>query len=149
MSEASVSPQRVAWWFWVVAGLSLLWNGFGGYDYVMSQTSGEAYMASMGMTPAQIDYFKAMPGWMTGIWALGVWGAVAGSLLLLLRSRWAVWAFVASLVGLAISLLYTFALSNGAEVMGPQAVVMNVVITAAAVFFLWFSHRMVKRGVLR
>ncbi|WP_440136941.1 ABC transporter permease subunit, partial [Klebsiella pneumoniae] len=30
-----------------------------------------------------IDYFNAMPMWMYGPWILGVWGAVLGSILLL------------------------------------------------------------------
>jgi len=149
MSEASASPQRIPWWFWLIAVLSLLWNGFGGYDYVMSHTAGEAYFKSMGMTAEQIAYYDSMPGWTTAVWALGVWGAVAGSLLLLLRSRWAVWAFVASLVGLVISLIYAYALSDAGEVMGSQAIIMNVVVTAGAVFFVWFSRRMAARGILR
>lgn len=149
MSEASVSPQRVPWWFWVVAVVSLLWNAYGGYDYVMTQTGGADYLAGLGMTPAQIDYLNAMPGWMTGFWALGVWGAVAGSLLLLFRSRFAVWAFAASLVGLLVSLLYTYVLSDGYAVNGTKVVIMNVVITAAALFLIWFSRRMVARGILR
>lgn len=149
MSEASASPQRIPWWFWVVAALSLLWNSYGAYDYVMTQTRGDAYLVAMGITPEQIAYYKAMPGWMTGVWALGVWGAAAGSLLLLFRSRWAVWAFAASLIGLLISLLYTYVLTNGYAVNGPMSVVMYAVITAAAAFFVWFSRRMVKRGLLR
>lgn len=149
MTEASVSPQRVPWWFWVVAVVSLLWNAFGGYDYVMTHTQGVDYLVSMGMSPAQIAYYEAMPGWTSGVWALGVWGAVAGSILLLLRSRYAVWAFGASLLGLAISLVYTYALSDGAAVVGQQGMIMNAVITAGAAFFLWFSHRMTKRGLLR
>jgi len=149
MSEASASPQSVPPWFWIVAVLSLLWNGYGGYDYVMTQTGGDAYLVDMGMTPEQIAYYKAMPGWMTGVWALGVWGAVAGSLLLLFRSRWAVWAFAASLTGLLISLLYTYVLTDGYAVSGPMSVIMYAVITAAAVFFIWFSRRMLKRGLLR
>jgi hypothetical protein len=40
-----------------------------------------------------------MPAWMTGVWAIGVWGALAGSVLLLLRSKWAVHVFAASLAG--------------------------------------------------
>ena len=149
MSEASVSPQRVPWWFWLVAVLSLLWNGFGGYDYVMSHTAGDAYFASMGMTAEQIAYYHRMPAWTTAVWALGVWGAVAGSLLLLFRSRFAVWAFIASLVGLLISLVYTYVLSNAGDLAGTQGMVMNVVITAAVVFFIWFSRRMTARGILR
>jgi len=148
MSEASTSAQPTPWYFWVIAVVALLWNGYGGYDYWMTQTAGDAYLRTA-MTEPQIAYFHAMPGWMTGVWALGVWGGVAGSLLLLLRSRWAVAVFVASLAGLLISLIYHYVLSNGLEVMGSSTIVLNVVITAAALFFIWFSRRMARRGVLR
>jgi hypothetical protein len=140
---------RTPWHYWLVAAIAVLWNGFGAYDYICSNTQGDAYLRSMGMTEAQISYFHAMPAWMTGVWALGVWGAVAGSVLLLFRSRWALHAYVASLIGLLLSLVYTHLMSNGGEVMGQQGVVMNAVITAGAIFFVWYAWRMTKRGVLR
>lgn len=148
MSEASTSPHRVPWYFWLIAVLSLLWNSYGAYDYWMTQAVGDAYLRTA-MSEPQITYFKAMPGWMTGVWAVGVWGAVAGSLLMLFRSRWAVMVFAVSLAALLVSLLYTYVLTNGAEVMGPTSMPISAVITVAAVFFVWFSRRMVKRGVLR
>lgn len=122
---------------------------YGAYDYWMSHTAGDAYFRTVGLTPAHIAYFHAMPAWVTAVWALGVWGAVAGSVLLLLRSRWAFAAFAASLAGLLVSLVYTYGLSNGAELAGAQGVIMNLVITAGALFFLWFARRMARRGVLR
>ena len=143
------SAPRASWAFWLVAVLALLWNAFGAYDYWMSQTRGAAYLEGMGMTPDQIAYFNAMPGWLTGVWAIGVWGAVAGAILMLIRSRWAAAAYAASLAALLASLVYAHLLSDGGEVMGAQGLIMNAVITAAAVFFLWFSWRMAKRGVLR
>ena len=149
MTETIDTGRSPAWHFWVVAVLGALWNSFGGYDYFMSKTGGDAYLKSSGMSEAQIAYFNAMPAWTTIFWALGVWGAVAGSILLLLRSRWAVHAFLISLGGLIVSLIYDYLLSNGLEVNGQQQILMYCVIFAACAFFLWYSQRMVKAGVLR
>ena len=44
-------------------------------------------------------------------WALGVWLALLGSILLLMRSRWAVWSFGLSLVGAVLSLGYQMLLA--------------------------------------
>src|SRR3712207_1087839 len=90
--------SRTPWHLWLVGVLSLLWNGFGAYDYLMTNTQGDAYLRSMGLTEAQMAYYDAMPAWMTAVWAIGVWGATLGSVLLLLRRRWAVPVFTASLV---------------------------------------------------
>lgn len=148
-TTAEVGGARTPWWHWLVVMVAAAWNGFGGYDYIASNTQGDAYLASMGMTEAQITYFNAMPTWMTGAWALGVWSAVLGTVLLLFRSRWAMHAFVASLVGLVLSLIYTHLLSNGSDVMGQQGAIMNAVIFAGCVFFIWYAWMMTKRGVLR
>lgn len=137
------------WHYWVVVVVAVLWNGFGGYDFVMSNVDGDAYMRGMGMTDAQIAYFHGMPPWMIADWAVGVWGAVLGSILLIFRSKWALWAFVASLIGMLGSWVYTHVLTDGGEIMGQQALVMSGIITAACVFFVWYAWLMTKRGVLR
>lgn len=149
MTDSTSAGAKAPWHLWVVGVLGLLWNAFGAFDFTMSMTKGEAYFRSMGMNDVQIAYFTAMPTWTFGPWALGVWGAVAGSILLLLRSRWGFHANVVSLFGLLVSLVYTHLMSKGGEIMGAQGMVMNVVITAACVFFVWYSWAMMKRGVLR
>lgn len=150
MTQATeTKTARTPLHLWVVGVLSLLWNAYGAYDYLMTQTGGDAYLRSMKMTETQIAYFHTMPTWTHGAWAIGVWGAIAGSVLLLLRREWALHAFVASLAGLAASLVYTFLLSDGGELMGPQASVMYVVITAACLVFVWYAWAMKKKGVLR
>ncbi|HEX8233812.1 MAG TPA: hypothetical protein VF559_10785 [Caulobacteraceae bacterium] len=139
---------RTPWHLWVVGLLALLWNAYGAYDYLMSNLQGDAYLRSAGMTEPQIAYFNAMPAWMTAVWAIGVWGGVLGSVLLLMRSKWAFHVFAASLAALIVSLIYNFVLSNGREVMGSGAL-MYVVITAGAVFFLWYAWVARQRGLLR
>ncbi len=139
------------WHLWAVGGVSLLWNAFGGYDFVMSMTQRETYWRASGMTDAMITYYNAMPTWMYAPWVLGVWGAVAGSILLLLRSRFAVHAFALSLVGAAVSLLYG-AVIDKAPPPPPELAAMAYmpyVIAVIAAFLAWYAWTMGKKGVLR
>jgi hypothetical protein len=149
MSELADTSRSTPLHFWLVAVLAVLWNGFGAYDYTMSHVQGDPYLRSAGMTDPQITYFNAMPAWMIAAWAIGVWASLAGALLLILRSKWAFHAFVVSLLGLLVSLVYTHMLSNGGELMGQFGLIMNVVVAAALVFFIWYAQVMTKRGVLR
>ena len=146
MADGTKTP----WHLWLVGGLSLLWNGFGGFDFIMTNTRGEAYMRASGMTQPMIDYFLAMPTWMYVPWTLGVWGAIAGSILLLLRLKWAVHAFALSLIGAVTSLV--FGLMNPMPGLPPEMAAMAYmpwIIAVIAALLLWYAWTMGKRGVLR
>lgn len=146
MADGTKTP----WHLWLVGVLSLLWNGFGAYDFIMTNTQGEAYMRASGMTQPMIDYFLAMPDWMYAPWIAGVWGAVAGSVLLLLRMKWAVYAFAISLVGAVVSLV--FGLMNPMPGLPPEMAAMKVmpwIIAVIAAALLFYARAMSKKGVLR
>jgi hypothetical protein len=138
------------WHLWAVGGISLLWNAFGGYDFVLSMTQGETYWRASGMTDAMIAYYNAMPAWMYAPWVLGVWGAVAGSILLLLRSRFAVHAFALSLIGALVSLLYGLVIDKAPPPPPEMAAMayMPYVIVVIAAFLAWYAWTMNKKGVL-
>jgi hypothetical protein len=147
----SMPAGKTPWHLWVAGGLSLLWNAFGGYDFIMTNTQGAAYMRASGFDQAMIDYFLAMPNWMYVPWVLGVWGAVAGSILLLMRSRWAVHAFALSLVGAVVSLIYGKFISPPPPPPPAMAAMayMPWVIVVIAALLAWYAWTMGKRGVLR
>ena len=150
MTETRDAVQRrVPWHFWLVCVVAVLWNGFGAYDFTMSLLKGDAYFETMGMTEAQIAAYHQMPSWSIAVWALGVWGSVAGSMMLILRSRYALHAFIASLAGLVLSLIYTHLLSNWGELAGQMGMIMNAVIFAGCVFFVWYARAATRWGILR
>ncbi|MET1110703.1 MAG: hypothetical protein ABWX67_04160 [Allosphingosinicella sp.] len=133
---------------WIVGALATLWNGFGCYDYLMTQTRNAEYLAHF--TDPQRIYFESFPLWMEALWAFGVWGAMAGALLLLLRSRYAVTAFAVSLAGLAVSTFYQYVLSSPpADMMTGAMMGMNLAIWAIAIGLLVYALRMRRQGVLR
>jgi hypothetical protein len=142
--EGTATPLHL----WIVGGLGLLWNGFGAYDYLMSKLQGEPYFRQMGLTDAQIAYMGNFPLWMMFVWPIGVWGGVLGTILLLRRSRTAAPVFLVSLIAFLVSLFYTYALSNGAEVMGEMAY-MQLVVLAGCLFFAWYARAMARKGVLK
>lgn len=149
---AVAGPVKAPWHLWAVGVVSLLWNMFGATDYTMSQLRNEAYLGSaaqsMGITAAEmIAYIDSLSTWQHGFWALGVWGALAGSILLLWRSRHAVLAFAASLTGLAVTQIY--------QAMVPKpdwadaATGTTIVIWSIATFLLIYAVSMKRKGVLR
>jgi len=133
---------------WIVAVLAVVWNAFGAFDYLMTQTRNEAYLANF--TDPQRVYFESFPMWMEATWAFGVWGGFLGALLLLVRSRHAVAAFAVSLAGLAASTVYQYVLSSPpAEMKSGAMIGMNVAIWVIAIGLLWYAMRVKRAGVLR
>lgn len=139
---------------WIVGILSLLWNCFGAYDYIMTKTQGAKYIAT---TMPSVDADAAL-AWINGMpmyaqigWGMGVWLALLGSVLLLVRSRFAVWSFALSLLGAILSIGYQIALAPpmpGATASPLMKVMPIVILVIAAALFL-YSWAMEKRGVLR
>jgi hypothetical protein len=146
MTTAAV---KTPWHLWLVGIVALLFNAIGVFDFVMSMAQGAAYQASAGMTPDQIAHYQEMPGWMTVVWAVGVFGAFLASALLLLRRKLAGPVFVLSLAAFVVSLLYTYVLKDAGAIMGRQMAITSAVIAALLVLFAWYSRFMTMRGLLR
>ena len=144
MSEQTVRPKHL----WIVGILSLLWNGMGAFDYLMTQTKNEGYMSQF--TPEQLEYFYSFPTWVEAAWAIAVWSAVVGSVLLLMTKRVAVWVFLTALGAMVLTTIYNFGLSNGLEVMGDGfSLVFTGVIFVVSVALFLYARAMAAKGVLR
>ena len=132
---------KTPWHLWVIGGIATLWNGFGCYIYYMAMIRDPETLA--GAPPEMVAALEAAPAWSHGAWALGVWGALLGALLLLARSRFAVYAFALSLLGLAGSSIYEITYDV------PSDVVQSVTIWAIALALMAYSLGMKSIGVLR
>ena len=133
---------------WAVGIISLLWNGMGAADYIMTKLHSAAYLAMF--TPVEMAWIDGFPLWASAAWALGVWGAVAGSLLLLARRRWAVTAFAFSLLGIFGTTLYQYALSDmPASFRTLGTALFSVTLWIVAIALYVYARRLQARGVLR
>ena len=140
--------MKAPWHLWVIGIVSLLWNAVGAVDYYMTQTRNEAYLGQF--TPELLEYFFGYPSWAVAAWAAGVWLALAGSVLLLFRSAYALWAFIFSFLGLVVASIYSFGLAEVAmtDVVGDEALVFTAAIAIVSLFLVWYARRMKIVGVL-
>ena len=140
----TTSAAKAPWHLWAIGLVTLLWNGVGIMSYMMSRLG---KLADLGMTLEQIAYFDTFPAWANAFWALGVWGAFFGSVLLLLRSRWAVISIAISVVGLVGTTVFQrLVIDLPADMSNP---VLDIVIWATTLFMLWYALKMRREGVLR
>ena len=145
---ATTAQARVPTHLWIVGLLALLWNAFGCFDYLMTVTANQTYLGKM---PADtITYMNGLPKWLTAMWAIGVWGGLAGSILLLIRSHYAVWAFSLSLIGAVVGMGFQMlATQRPASMTAGVMAVMPWVIIVVCAFLLWYARSAEKKGLLR
>ena len=139
--------EKTPWHVWVVGIVSLLWNAGGVASYLATETGN---LAALGMPDETHAYFYGFPAWAVATWALGVWGSFVGSVLLLLRSRFAVWSFAISVIGLVGTTYYERLVTDIPDALnslGQQ--LFAVAIWVITLFLLRYSRRMTARGVLR
>ena len=149
MADTTASSAKTPWHLWLVGVLLTSWNLMGALDFTMTQMKAEAVMKAL--TPEQLAYLNGFPSWAVAFWGLGTWGALLGSLLLLLRRGFAVTLFGASIVGAVVTDIYSYILTDSLKVMhgGPGALVFSAFILVVAVLLLVYARAMRRRGVLR
>lgn len=145
---ATTAQDRAPAHLWIVGILALLWNGYACYEYLMTNLRDPAFMARI---PAdQLAFMDSLPSWLTAFWALGVWGGLAGAILLLIRNRYAAWAFALSLAGAVIGLGYQmFVAKMPASMTAGAMAYMPWVVIIVCVALLWYARSEAKKGVLR
>lgn len=141
MENAKSKPNI---WFWVIGVVGLIWNGLGSMNYVMHTTNSEALQESY--TPEQLAFVDASPAWVTGAFALAVWGGLLGCLLLLLRKKWAVPVLLISLIGILGQAVYNFFLSNASEVFGSELYIMPPIVILIGIGLYFYARSSAKKG---
>jgi hypothetical protein len=131
---------------WIVGVLALLWNLMGAFNYLATQLRFESYVAQL--SDAELAFLDGYPAWATAGWAFAVWGALVATTGLLLRHKWSLWAYIVSLAGMAVSSVYSFGLSNAAELMGTGGVVFSLIIWLVAILLIIYTWRQTRTGVL-
>jgi hypothetical protein len=130
------SLQKAPFWFWIVAILALAWNGLGIMAYLADVYSPE----SLSATDLQLK--SERPAWVTGAFALAVFGSTLGSLLLLFRRGLAKLVFIVSLVAIVAQMTYVLFMSRAIELVGAAtAVPMPVSIVLVGILLVWFSGK--------
>ena len=140
------SMNKPPMWFWIVSALALLWNLAGVMAYL-----GQAYMSIETleqMSQAERLLYESQPAWVTGAFAVAVWGGALGCIALMLKKKWAKPVFIISLIGILAQMSHSFFISNNFEVYGPGAMIMPIMVLIIGIALVLLANTAIKKGWL-
>ena len=132
---------RVHWSFWVIGVIALLWNIGGVANFIVQLMNADMLDSYRESERAIIE---GRPIWATAAFAVAVFSGAFGCLLLLLRKSAAFYVFVASLLGVIVTMIHSLGLGIDfglAEIIG--IILMPLVL---AVFLIWYSKYADRKG---
>lgn len=134
------SAQRAPLWLVATSLGGIAWNLFGAVQFAASIAATPESLIASGLTAEQAAVMTGYPAWMTLAFAVGVFGGLAGSLLLF-------WRKPAAMPVLAVSLCAYVALWIGDAVHGvfaamgtSQIVIVTSVVAIAAALLAASRH---------
>ncbi|MCH7834473.1 MAG: hypothetical protein IH911_05290 [Proteobacteria bacterium] len=130
---------RVHWSFWAIGAVALIWNAMGVMNFFMQMNADT--LASF--PESQRAIIEGRPTWATAGFAIAVFGGALGCLLLLLRKSAAFYLFVASLLGVIVTVTHTIGVASSTIDFSPFEILMALVVAA---FLIWYSKQAGNKG---
>lgn len=144
MTNSTLKPPT---WFWVVSVIALLWNLMGVFSYLtQAYTSIEQLEA---MSQAERALFEGQPAWVTGAFAIAVFGGTLASIALLLRKKWAKSVFILSFIAAIAQFIHWLFMTNSMEVYGVQVYVMPILVVILGIYEIFFAKQGIQKGWLQ
>ena len=136
----------VHWRFWVIGVVTLVWNVMGAMNFVVQMNA--EMVAAMPETHRAI--IESRPAWATAGFGFGVFGGALGCLLLLLRKSAAKYLFVASLLGVIVTMFHTLRVVNSEVDFGLFEVSMMIIMPlSVAALLVWYAMHAENKGWIR
>lgn len=134
-------------WFWLVAGIALLWFLMDSSAFYMRVAMSDEFLNSM--PENQRHLYTNMPIWVNVVFAAEVAGGSLGCAGLLLRKRWALPLFIVSIAGVLSQTVYVYFLSDAISTMGAPVIVMPLVAIVIGAGMIVVTRTAIARGWLR
>lgn len=83
-----MTDSKAPWHHWPVAIATLVFYGLAALEYALVKLGIAAYLNLF--SPELVEFIRALPLWLSVVWAVCVWGGLAGAWLLFRRNRWSV-----------------------------------------------------------
>lgn len=138
MEQRAIKTNSVHGSFWVICGITLLFNVAGIANY-LNQMNADAVAAMPDVYRAIVE---SRPAWATGAFALAVFGGVLGCLLLLLRKSIAYYVLIASLLGAVAAQIPLFGMVD----IPAEALVGGGVQLVVSGFLIWYAKKAEHKG---
>ena len=135
--------RSVHWSYWLICVVALLWNVGGSVNYLM-QTNLE-FVVTLPETHRAI--IEGRPAWATGGFAIGVFGGALGCLLLLFRKSIAFYVFIASLLGIIVTMIHTVNVATSKIDFSPFEIIMMVLLPIiVAALLIGYTKLAMRKG---
>jgi len=144
MSTSSTPIRRSPTHLWVVAILTLLWNGSGAYTILMAQAG-----RLSDVDANEAAYYAAQPSWFVIATDIALLLPLAAAVALLLRSRSAAWLFALSLIVFVVNNVYDIAAGTSLAVVDRGWLLTTVLIAVISVLQFVYAWVMKQRVVLQ
>lgn len=141
--EQTVTIPKV---YWIVAGVALVWNLMGVFNFFSQVLMSEETLAAM--PEAEQALYNAIPTWLNVIFGLAVFSGLIGCIGLLVKKEFATLFFLISLIAVLLHMGYTTFFMNTAEVMGGGTYVMALLVTLFAAFLYYWTMKGLRKGWL-
>jgi hypothetical protein len=135
--------NKVPTWFYVIAGVALLWNIMGAIAVIMNFMITPEEIA---MLPApQQQMYADTPMWSSyGSLVAVVAGAIA-CLALLIKKAWAYPLFMLSVLGLILQNIGIFVIVDAVSVMGNTVLIMQSLVAVIAVALIFLAKHAIRQ----
>jgi magnesium-transporting ATPase (P-type) len=133
---ATTYKDGIPAWYWLAAGLGLLWSLVGVAFYLGSVG---VLSGPFAVPPGQPE----MPLWATTAFAISVWGSVLAAVGLLMRKRWARSLLWLAFVAVVVDFSWVFFVS------GAGVTPLGVTVIVVALLLALLGETAAKRGWLR
>ncbi|PVW13797.1 hypothetical protein [Marixanthomonas spongiae] len=132
--------------FWIIAVIALIWNLMGTFNFLASNFMED--MLSEAYSEEELMLLESLPSWYAIVFGVAVFSGLLGCFLLLLRKKAAIGLFFISLLAVLLQMGYWIFATDVMDVMGPQAIIMPLVVIAICIFLYFYSKGAKQRGWL-
>ncbi len=134
---------------WFMGLFFILVYSIGMYDYFMVRGHNVDYLNSLNIGEAVITYFTDYPKVFLILWTINIFSGLIAPILLLFRSKWAVWGGLIAIISKLCLDVLTFAFRNRWNVFGPWLSLIDITILLITCGFFFYCKALAKRGLLK
>ena len=138
MSDKAVGS--IHWSFWLIGTVMLIWNVMGCINFFVRMNPDML----VSYRESERTIIEGRPIWATGAFAIAVFGGAVGCLLLLLKKPVAYYLFVASLLGVIVTMVHTLGVGIDFSLGQILGIILMPLVVAA--FLIWYSRLAESKG---
>lgn len=143
VQKKEIKMNKVPTWFYLIAGLALLWNIMGAIAVIMNFMITPEEIALL--PAAQQQMYADTPMWSSYGSLVAVAAGALGCLALLFKKTWAYPLFMLSVLGLILQNIGMFVVVDAVSVMGNTVLIMQSLVAVIAIALIFLAKHAIRQ----